>query len=104
MYEDDAITQSIENILSTIPGERVFLPLFGSPLPLLLFENMASIQSSVVIETIFNAIELWEDRITILRQNSSLVTQPENNTIILRIYYVRKGTSEISAFERSITL
>jgi phage baseplate assembly protein W len=62
----DRLHQSIHYILSTIPGERFFLPEFGSKLYLLLFEPNDYILRDLIQVYIKEALDRWEPRITVL--------------------------------------
>ena len=66
---EDVIKQSIKTILSTIPGERVRQPTFGSDLYSHLFEPMDEITISEIQESIETALTNFENRI-IVRQVS----------------------------------
>jgi phage baseplate assembly protein W len=52
-------------LLLTNPGERVFLPDYGTPLKRLVFEQNDSILEQEVKNTIINSINKWEPRITV---------------------------------------
>lgn len=61
----EAVLTSIENILRTAPGERVFLPTFALGLGDLLFEPITNRLLSKISDSIKNAIETWDDRVII---------------------------------------
>lgn len=61
----DVIKQSIKAIISTIPGERVRLPEFGSYVYAMLFEPMSPSTARAIARSIETAIERFEDRVTI---------------------------------------
>lgn len=63
---EEAIKQSIRNILFTNRGERLFNPTFGSDLTSLLFENMSPQTESSIREYIELAINNFEPRATII--------------------------------------
>jgi len=52
-------------LLLTNPGERVFLPEFGTPLRKLIFEQNDSALEFQARNMIINSIEQWEPRITV---------------------------------------
>lgn len=63
--DDQAVTQSIKNILFTEKGEIPFDPLFGSGVRKLLFEKMSPITEMLLSEEIENALNNFEPRIEI---------------------------------------
>lgn len=63
--DNDVLVQSVRTILSTVPGERIMLPLFGSNLKYVLFDPMDEITENVIASEIADAINTWEDRITV---------------------------------------
>jgi len=67
VYDFDSVMQSVTTILSTIKGERLMLPEFGSDLKFILFEPMDHITEQLIESEIKDAINRWEDRITITR-------------------------------------
>jgi phage baseplate assembly protein W len=59
------IHESIWQILSTRPGERFFLPEFGSRLPELLFQQNNVVFRALARQFIVDAIRRWERRVVI---------------------------------------
>jgi phage baseplate assembly protein W len=103
LVNTDAIEQSIENILSTSYGERLFNPYFGSPLPLVLFENLTISQGEALLDSLIRAIETWEDRIILLKDRCTLNIDYDNNALDIGIAYVIKSNSQLANFERSVS-
>lgn len=63
--DEDVVKQSIKTILSTIPGERVRQPQFGSPLYEYLFEPMTPMTIDEIRNAIETALQNFEDRIVL---------------------------------------
>ena len=63
--DNEVLVQSVRTILSTVPGERLMMPLFGSNLKYVLFDPMDEITENVIATEIADAINNWEDRITV---------------------------------------
>lgn len=104
LYDYDVINQSIEMILSTIRGERVFLPQMGSDLPLVLFEDLNSVNSEQLLSSIIETVELWEDRITIIRDRAKLEIYNDTNSLDLTLPYVLNDRNITNTFIRTIVL
>ncbi len=99
----DSIRQSILLLLSTIPGERVMRPDYGSHLHLLLFAPNDATTAGLAIHYVRRSLERWEPRIDILRvdANQNLET-PELLEILLE--YRVKATQNIQSLSFSIDL
>ena len=64
--DEEAIKTSIRNLISTKNYERPVHPEIGCQLFALLFENFTSVTSQVIKKTIFDAINKFEPRVSIL--------------------------------------
>jgi len=64
--DEALLTDSIVTILSTIPGERVMRPTFGSWLTHLIFANMTQASALRARSEVYRAIREWEPRVTVL--------------------------------------
>lgn len=103
IINQDAISQSIELILSTYFGERVFNPLFGSQLPNLIFENFSNEKAERLANEILDTIEFFEDRIVIDRSNSIFLFKDTSNTLEITIPYVVVREKIKSFFNKRIS-
>ena len=97
------VESSVYQILNTAPGERVHLPEFGSRLKLLVFEPIDEFLAIQIKTEIKDAINRWEDRITVLDvdvllpgENQS--TDLESVTAIIR-YIMLKGNRDVREFK-----
>lgn len=104
VFDTDVINQSIENILSTVRGERLFLLPFGSDLPLILFEELNPGNGERILDAILDAIETWEDRIILLRDSARLRVDSSQNMLHIWIPYRIKNTAITTTFERKVFL
>lgn len=66
LYDLDALRQSIRLILLTEPGERPFKPNFGCGLRRHLFEPSTPATVARIRETIYDALDKYEDRIKLV--------------------------------------
>ena len=80
----DALDQSIENVLLTNKGERIFNFSFGTPLIELLFEN--DVDTDRLVDQALDVIETWVP-IKIDRSKTNLQRDKENHAISFFIYY-----------------
>lgn len=104
VFDDKAINVSIENILSTLRGERLFSPYFGSTLPNQSFEQIDIFNAEDLLIELLEAIELWEDRITIVRNQieMNILTNEQSMTLVLPYIINRNGLT--GRFSRKIVL
>ena len=83
-----AVQNSIRNIFTWIPGERILDPEFGSKLPYMLYEGITPWTQEKIASEIHRCINQWEPRVTIKEiQNLSTVEDTENNTIHIEVIY-----------------
>lgn len=84
----NAIKNSLHNIFSWTPGERILNPEFGSKLRKLLYEGITDFNQEQIIAEIRNSVSQWELRVRIddiVKLTST--DDVENNTVYLRVIY-----------------
>jgi len=96
VYDSAAVDQSIKTILSTVPGERIMLPEFGSRLKSILFEPLDDATAFIIEDEIELAINTWEDRIRI--SNVSVEADHDRNIYIIYVYYVLRSSGISDSF------
>ena len=104
VVNENAINVSIENILLTNYGERIFLPDFGSPIPLVIFETLNENNGERLLNDIIEAIKKWESRITLIEEDIRMNVKLEENTLNLIIPYKIKRNGLTGTFSRKIIL
>lgn len=83
-----AVQQSIHNIFSWLPGERIINPEFGTNLRRFLYEGITSATEELINAEIRQCLARWEPRAQLINiYNVSDVNDTENNTIHLEIVY-----------------
>lgn len=83
-----AIKNSLRNIFSWIPGERVINPEFGCSLYKYLYEGITDFNVEAIMTEIRGLVTQWEPRVTIDKVvNVATVDDTENNTVHLEIIY-----------------
>lgn len=63
---EDAIKESLKNLILTLPGEKFYTPLYGCKVNALLFEPMNNITSSLLKNEIIQAVRSFDPRIITL--------------------------------------
>lgn len=104
LTDEQAISQSIEMILATSFGERLFNPYFGSTLPLQLFENFHKKDAETLVNQILDAIELWEDRVVVDRKNTRMKFYSGDNVLDISIPYYIPRKQVTSVFNKKIAI
>lgn len=79
-----AISNSLQNIFNTSPGEKILNPAFGADLKRYLFEPIDETTAEVIGNVVVKAIKLYEPRVTI--KNVEVIARPDDNEYIMNIY------------------
>lgn len=85
--DEKCLHDSVFTILSTIPGERVMRPTFGSYLRLILFENINRVTGLRARTEVFRAIGLWEPRVSV----QDVLFELEDTTITLHVSWTNNS-------------
>ena len=83
--DNNAICNSIYNILSTIPGQKILNPEFGLNLTQWLFTNLSETNASLIKFKISQQIGRYEPRVTL--DKVEVVPDYENNQYNISIYF-----------------
>ena len=102
IWDGDVLNQSIELILSTNYGERLFNPSFGVGLQRRIFEIISPADAEDFLDEIALAIKTWEDRVTLIESQMRIISNADRNSIILIIPYIIKRTNVKSVFKKKI--
>jgi phage baseplate assembly protein W len=90
-YDENAIKQSLKNIILTRNFERPFRSDVGSQISSLLFEPLTPMLSSLIKKTIENTINSYEPRVNLL--DVSVLLSPDNNGVYVTIVFSIINTS-----------
>ena len=90
-YDENAIKQSIKNIIMTKNFERPFRSDVGSQISALLFEPITPVISATIKKTIINTITSYEPRVKLL--NVNVLLSPDNNGVYVTIVFSIINTS-----------
>ena len=88
LSNERSIARSIRNLVSTLRGERFFQPDLGCDVNNLLFENYLDLNSINVLEDeIRQTIEQYEPRVELNNESVSVIGDPDNNAIAVKINF-----------------
>jgi phage baseplate assembly protein W len=90
-FDENAIKQSIKNIILTKNFERPFHSNIGSQISSLLFEPITPMTSAMIKKTVANTINSYEPRINLL--DVSVLLSPDNNGVYVTIVFRIINTS-----------
>jgi phage baseplate assembly protein W len=85
--DEKCLHDSVFTILSTIPGERVMRPDFGSFLRVILFESIRRATGFRARAEVFRAIAAWEPRVSV----QDVLFELEETTITLHVTWRSSG-------------
>lgn len=87
-----AVQNSIDNIFSFIPGERVLDPEFGSELKFHLYEGINEANMEKIAAEVNEQLDKYDKRVVIDKlQNITTINDINDNTVAFRIIYHIKG-------------
>ena len=104
VYNEQAINNSLENILLTLTGERIFNVGFGSILPAQTFSQVSFSQAETLLTELVNVIGFWENRINVVESEIEMIIDKHKNSVILVIPYVISRNGMTGTFSRKINL
>ena len=102
IYNEDVLNQSIEMILLTLFGKRLFNTGFGSDFRNRLFDTMTEDYGTQLLNDTVGAIKRWENRIVILESEVKLVLDPDSNRAIIEIPYYIPIIGQKALFKKKI--
>lgn len=91
LSNEQAVLESVKNIISTEPGERLMYPDFGCALSEYLFEPVDNVTAVLIRKEIENSINKYENRIENL--DIDIITNPDTNSIIINIRFNMKTST-----------
>lgn len=92
VFNEEAVKQSVKNLILTAFYERVGFPMIGSAVEQTLFEPNDAISASNLKNTITEVITNYEPRVAI--QNINLVTNVDG--VSVTVYFIVKLTQKIT--------
>lgn len=95
-FDENAVKQSVKNLLQIRHYEKPFHSDIGSPLRELLFENITPLTEAMAKRAIIDIISNFEPRVSII--NVDVIASEENNSLYINLVFKIVNT------ERPITL
>ena len=93
---DEAIKQSMKNLILTAYHERHFNSKLGSPVRALLFEPVTPMLATVLKKSIEQVISNFEPRVDLKNVTIDLLT--EDNSVNVNVYYTILGMQALQTF------
>ena len=91
VYDLEAVYQSIDSILKTQKGERLFMPEFGTDLEQYLFDLSNPETELFIYDEIIGAVEKYEPRVIIDHQKSGVFLDPLNHVANIELVFSIRG-------------
>jgi phage baseplate assembly protein W len=88
--DEEAIRNSLRNILLTNKGERLFNPGFGGNIRELLFDNIALGSKEIIEANVESVIKNYEPRIILIKTEISLSPDLNSATITVTFMMINK--------------
>lgn len=98
----DAVIQSIKTIMNTRVGSLVFLPNFGIDVDNYIFEFIDDTGALILFQYIVNSITMWDPRVTLDLQSSSVIVSPDQNSYTATVAFQIKGFQGTYGFTQII--
>jgi phage baseplate assembly protein W len=97
--DDDinAIINSLNNIIATLQGSRRMIPEFAQDLWKMLFEPLDEDTARIIGERILEAIEIWEDRVSISKIN--ITPNYDQNQYSLSMEFTIKPIEQVMSID-----
>lgn len=96
----DAVITSIDNILRTRPGERIFRPEFGAGIQSLLFYPTLQELYDSIANRIRDAIEVWDDRVII--NSINFQAKPDSNLLTIQMIFSVRGYDKVFEYNTNL--
>lgn len=96
-YDSNAIRNSLYNIFTTRPGQKILNPIFGANLDQFLFEPINDIKAKILGNTIYDAIVKFEPRVEV--KNIQVTPISDNNEYYVLFVYSLLNIGKLDKFQ-----
>lgn len=93
LTNEQAVLESVKNLISTELGERIMYPDYGCALSQYLFEPLDTVTSALIKRNIINSIGKYEPRVENLA--ITIIEQPDLNSYIINISFNMKTSNRV---------
>lgn len=100
LTNEDAVKQSLKNLILTNYGERFFQPWIGGNVNSSLFEMADGISADFLKDSISNTIKNNEKRV--VKHEIIINAKPDDNAFTVTIYFVTNNSSQVQSLELTI--
>ena len=90
--DEDAVKESIKNLILTDRGERLMQPNLGGNITAMLFENLTPSVMKLIEDNVRDTIALYEPRAEL--QNVAVSSNIDDNTVKVRITFYIKNVEQ----------
>lgn len=90
--DEDAVKESIKNLILTDRGERLMQPNIGGNITAMLFENITPSIMKLIEDNVRDTIALYEPRAEL--QNVAVSSNIDDNTVKVRITFFIKNVEQ----------
>jgi len=94
---EDAIKESLTNLILTDRGERLFQPNIGSDVRASLFENVTPVTLKILKERVRDVIDNYEPRVSVI--DVDVISQYDDNRVQITIQFFIKSREEPQQLE-----
>lgn len=95
LLDEDAVNESLKNLMLTDRGERLMQPNLGSDIKATLFENNTPATLTILKQQVKDTITNFEPRITLI--DVEILSNYDDNKVGIKIrYYLRNRETELS--------
>lgn len=95
-YDLDAIKNSLFNLFTTLPGQKILNPVYGLNLMQFVFTSLSQSNARLIGKVIFEGTELFEPRVNILNINVNVDFDQNQYTINMNINVPSLNLSNVS--------
>ena len=103
IWDVNVIDQSIEMILGTLIGERLFNTSFGYGLQYRIFNIASPEEAENILDEVAQAIKKWEDRVVLIESQMKIIADVDQHVVVILIPYMIKRTGIRSIFKKKLT-
>lgn len=90
--DEDAVRESIKNLILTDRGERLMQPSLGGNISAMLFENLTPSVLKLIEDQVRTTIKLYEPRAEL--QNVAVTSNIDDNTVKVKITFYIKNVEQ----------